>query len=81
MSKHVIQIRAIESTLELDVSKLESAQKIVVNFGSGIYGEPSREIIISDEQLAARFVTMSQEAYDALQTKDPATYYLTYEDE
>lgn len=80
MSKHVIQIRAIESTLELDVSKLAEAQKIVVNFGSGIYGEPSREIVITDEQLAARFITLSQEAYDALPDKDPRAYYFTYED-
>jgi len=80
MSKRKIQIRAIESTLELDVSKLESALKIVVNFGSGIYGEPSKEIIINDEQLAERFVTLSQEAYDALPEKDPRTYYFTYED-
>ncbi|MBR6931077.1 MAG: hypothetical protein IKH61_12760 [Bacteroidales bacterium] len=80
MSKRKIQIRAIESTLELDVSKLESAQKIVVNFGSGIYGEPSREIVINDEQLAARFITLSQEAYDALTDKDPRAFYFTYED-
>lgn len=80
MSKHVIQIRAIESTLELDVSKLAEAQKIVVNFGSGLYGEPSREIVINDEQLAARFITLSQEAYDALTDKDPRAFYFTYED-
>lgn len=80
MSKHVIQIRAIESTLELDVSKLAEAQKIVVNFGSGLYGEPSREIIVNDEQVAARFVVMSEAAYNALPEKDPRTFYFLYEE-
>lgn len=80
MSNRKMLVRAVEDPLHIDPSKLKGRRAIQIDFGSGIYSEPATEIIINDEQVAARFVTMSEEAYEALPVKDPATFYFLYED-
>ena len=81
MSNRILKVRAIDSNVEIDPSVLEKRDSFQIDFGSGIFGEPSTELIINEEQFAARLKVMSEQAYEQLQVKDPATFYFLYEDE
>jgi hypothetical protein len=81
MSERVLRIRAVESPLAIDPAILEERETMQIDFGSGIFGEPATETIISGEQLVEKLKVMSEEAYNALPVKDPSVYYFLYEDE
>ncbi|MBQ4009970.1 MAG: hypothetical protein II604_04645 [Bacteroidales bacterium] len=81
MSNRVLLIKAVESPLEIDPAVLEERESMQIDFGSGIFGEPATDIVVTGEELVNHFKTMTEEAYNALPVKDPSTYYFLYEDE